>query len=324
VASLAAVVFSVLSDDFLSTFNVYAILSAAALIAVIGLAQVAVLSVGEFSLAVGGIGALTGIVAGTLIGDHGIPLMVATCVALAIGGLCGVVNGYLVAKAGVDGFIVTLATGAAFAGLTLALTESQPIGNLPDIVGTIGNGRAGFLPYILGVTAVVAMWLFIFFRWRPLGRRLLAIGGNPEAAVLSGISRTRAVIFAHGLSGFIAATAGLMVVAQQDQADPTVGSSWLLQSFTVAIIGGTALTGGVISVGGALIGSLILAIISNGLVLLGTSRFWVTLIEGILVFAAILLARASSRERVATVEGNRPFGRMRGNLPVEETADGSN
>jgi ribose transport system permease protein len=303
VALLASVVFIVLSNEFLRTFNVYTILSAAALMAVVGFAQVTVLSVGEFSLAVAGIGSLTGVIVGNLLVKQGVPLVPAIVIGLALGALCGLANGLLVARSGVDGFIITLATGGGFAGLTLAITKSQPYSNLPGVVNSVGTGRIAFIPYILVVTVLVAAALGALYRWRKTGRTMLAVGGNAEAAELSGLSAARAKVWAHTLSGLLSGVAGVMAMAMAHEADPNAGVDWLIQSFTVAIIGGTALAGGIVSIGGVLVAALILAIINNGLVLVNVTPFWMTFVEGVLVFAAVVLGRAANWQTFRGVLG---------------------
>jgi ribose transport system permease protein len=294
VALFATVVFAALSGQFLTSFNVYVILSAAALLVVVGLAQVTVLSVGEFSLAVGGIGSLAAVIVGHLLVKQGVPLLPAVVVGLGLGALCGWLNGVLVVKSGVDGFIITLATGGVFSGLTLAITKSQSIGRLPDLMNSIGTGRIGFVPYILAATLIAAGALAALYRWRSTGRTMLAVGGNAEAAELSGLSPARAKVWAHTLSGLLSGIAGVMAMAMAHEADPNAGLDWLIQSFTVAIIGGTALAGGIISIGGVLMAALILAIINNGLVLVNVTPFWMTFVEGMLVFAAVVLGRATN------------------------------
>jgi ribose transport system permease protein len=291
---LASVVFTLISSEFLTTFNIYVILSSAALLAVIGLSQLSVLSVGEFSLAVGGIGEFSAVIVGYLLVRRGVPLAPALLAGLAVGTAAGFVNGVLVAKSGVSGFIVTLATGGAFAGASLAITETSPYTGLPHVFNSFGTGRLSFLPYCLGATLVVAVVVAVLYRSRPAGRRMLAVGGNAEAAELSGLSKTRAIIWAHSLSGLLASIAGVIAMAQLHEANPSAGTDWLIQSFAIPIIGGTALAGGSVSVGGVLVAAVILATINDGLILSDVDPFWVTLVEGLLIFVAVLLGRAQA------------------------------
>ena len=297
VAIVCAAAFALLSPQFLTTFNIYVILSNAALLCVIGLAQMVVLSVGEFSLAVGGIGALTGIVVGYLLIVHDCPLWLSLLAGLATAGICGVANGVLVARVGVSGFVITLATGGLFSGISLAITRARSFGNLPELLTTFGTGRIGFLPFLLPATIVTAIGLAVLYAWLRPGRAMLAVGRNTEAAELSGLSRARAVIWAHTLSGFIAGVAGIMAMAQLHEANPLAGLDWLIQSFTIAIIGGTSLTGGSVSVVGVIVAALILATIDDGLILINVNPYWVTLVEGLLIFLAVVIARPGIWER---------------------------
>jgi ribose transport system permease protein len=157
------------------------------------------------------------------------------------------------------------------------------------------------VPYLAGATVVVAAALWALFRWRKLGRTMLAMGGNAEAAQLSGLSKTRALIWAHTLSGLLSAVAGVMAMAKLHEANPLVGADWLIQSFTIPIIGGTSLLGGSVAVWGVVIASLILATIKDGLVLIHLNPYWVTLVEGALVFLAVLLGRAQTLDKYREV-----------------------
>lgn len=292
VAIIACAGFAIISDRFLTAFNLYVVLSSTTLLTLIGYSQLTVLSVGEFSLAVGGIGEFVGIIAGYLMVTLHVPLGLSIAAGLAIGLGCGLLNGILVAKSGVSGFVVTLATGGAFAGLSLAITQAVPFTGLPAALNTFGTGRVGPIPYVVTLALIAAVSLGTMYRWRRVGRTMLAVGGNAEAAALSGLSRTSAVLWAHALSGLLAGTAGIVAMAQLHEANSSAGTDWLIQSFTIPIIGGTLLTGGSVSVFGILIASLILATISDGLILVNVDPFWITLVEGLLVFLAVLLGRA--------------------------------
>jgi len=294
VALVASFGFALVSDRFLTAFNIYVILSSATLLSLIGFSQLTVLGVGEFSLAVGGIGELVGVVVGHLLVTRGLPLVPAVLGGLAVAIACGLINGVLVAKSGVGGFVITLATGGAFAGIALAVTETASYTGLPPLLNLLGTGRIGPFPYASLVALVAAGGLGILYRWRRTGRVMLAVGGNVEAAQLSGLSKTKAVIWAHSLSGLLAGTAGIVAMAQLHEAHPSAGAGWLIQSFTIPIIGGTLLTGGEISIAGILVASLILATINDGLILVKLDSYWVTMVEGVLVFVAVLLGRAQN------------------------------
>ncbi|MGI4799578.1 MAG: ABC transporter permease [Janthinobacterium lividum] len=308
VAILAAIGFAALNDHFLTSFNLYVILSSATLLALIGYSQLLMLGIGDFSLAVGGIGEFTGIMLGFLLHTAGWPLLPALLVAMLAALCAGVLNGALVIATGVSGFIVTLATGGGFAGLSLAITETTPYTSLPAALNALGTGRIGPLPLAIIIALAAAVCLGVLYGWRRAGRLMLAVGDNPNAAGLSGLSRREAVLWANALSGLLAGLAGIVATAQLHEANPTVGSGWLIQSFTIPIIGGTLLTGGVVSVSGILVAALILATINDGLILLNIGPYWVTLVEGLLVFAAVLLGRSDPRRLFAHLKCLTPSG----------------
>ncbi|MDX7953769.1 ABC transporter permease [Lichenihabitans sp. Uapishka_5] len=291
-AAVASAGFALVNAQFATSFNLYVILSSAALLSLIGFSQLTVLAVGEFSLAVGSIGSLVGVATGYLLVTRSVPLAPAIGFGLGLGLLCGVTNGALVAVSGVGGFVVTLATGGAFAGIALAVTETVPYTGLPNLLNDFGTGRLGPLPAVLAVSLGVALWLGVLYGWRRTGRTMLAFGGNPEAARLSGLSRRTTLLWAHGLSGLLAGAAGIVAMAQLHEANPNAGSGWLLQSFTIPIVGGTLLTGGEVSVVGILVASLILATISDGLILVNVDAICVTLVQGVLVFVVVSLGRS--------------------------------
>ena len=293
------IVMSFASDRFLTSSNAYVILLDTALLAVIGLSQLAVLSVGEFSLAIGGIGALSGITAGYLIVACQLPVIVGLFGALIVGAACGVLNGIVVAKSGISGFIITLATGTGFTGIAVGFTKNQPFNRLPEVLTVFGTGRWGAIPYCIFATIVLICASAAFFRWNRMGRRILAVGGNAEAVTLSGLSSTTAVVYAHVLSGVIAAAAGVIAMTQLHEANPSVGSTWVISSLTVAVIGGTVLTGGLVSHVGLLIASFVLAVISDSLVLLNVNPYWVALSEGLLILVIVIMGRLTLQSRRA-------------------------
>ena len=210
---------------------------------------------------------MVAILFGGMMEVFGVPLWLAVPIAISIGVLGGLVNGLLAARTGINGFIVTLATASAFTGVNLGLTKSVPFYKMPTALQDFGNGRIGAFPFLLIAPLVVSPLLALFLFRLPIGRRLLAVGGNSQAAALSGISPANAIVLAHCLSGLLAAIGAVLAVAQLGSAQPLIGSDWLLLSFAAPIIGGTALAGGYVSIIGAILAVLVIALIQNGLVL---------------------------------------------------------
>lgn len=288
---LGGIALSIATPAFMTEFNWFVMLRSICVSLLVAFSQMVMLGVGQMNLSVGALGGLVAIAAGGLMDAWGVPAIPAALVAIALGGLAGFLNGWLTVRTGINGFIVTLATGSAFAGINLGITRAIPFYNLPAGFIAFGNGRFGLFPLLLVVPLIVTVLLALFFARTVQGRYLLAVGGNSHAAELSGISVSRAVIIAHVLSGLLAAAAGVLAVAQLGSAQPTIGSDWLVISFAAPIIGGASLAGGSISIAGTLIAVLLIGLIQNAMVLLAVDPYWVTFLLGALILAAVWINR---------------------------------
>ena len=289
--AIGAVVLAFLSPNFLTEFNIYVMLRSFCVALLVGFAQMVTLGVGQMNISVGALGGLVAISFGGMMEVFGFPISLAVPLAIAIGALGGLINGLLTERTGINGFIITLATASAFTGINLGITESIPFYNMPPALVAFGENRFLAFPYLLIAPVIVAALLGLFFARTVPGRQLLAVGGNPQAADLSGISRGRVVVLAHVLSGALAAGAAVLAVAQLGSAQPTIGADWLLLSFAAPIIGGAALTGGYISVLGTTFAVILIALIENGMVLAKVDPYWVQFLLGALILAAVWLNR---------------------------------
>jgi ribose transport system permease protein len=292
---VGAIVLAVVSPNFLSEFNFYVLLRSVCVSIIVAFAQMVTLAVGQMNLSVGALGGMVAVLFGGMMEVLGVPLWLAVPIAIGVGVLGGLVNGLLAASTGINGFIVTLATASAFTGVNLGLTKSVPFYKMPAALQDFGNGRIGALPFLLIAPLVVSPLLALLLFRMPIGRRLLAVGGNSQAAALSGISPARAIVLAHCLSGLLAAIGAVLAVAQLGSAQPLIGSDWLLLSFAAPIIGGTALAGGYVSIIGAVLAVLVIALIQNGLVLAKVDPYWVQFLLGALIVATISLNRWRAR-----------------------------
>jgi ribose transport system permease protein len=289
--AIGSVVLALLSPNFLTEFNLYVMLRSFCVGLLVGFAQMVTLGVGQMNIAVGALGGLVAIAFGGVMEKLGVPIVLAVPFALAIGAAGGLVNGLLTVRTGINGFIITLATASAYTGINFGITESIPFYKMPAALTAFGEGHAGIFPHLLVAPLIVAALLWFFFARTVPGRQLLAFGGNPQAAELSGISRQRVVVLAHVLSGTLAAAGAILAVAQLGSAQPTIGADWLLLSFAAPIIGGAALTGGYISVIGTMFAVILIALIENGLVLAKVDPYWVQFLLGALILAAVGLNR---------------------------------
>jgi ribose transport system permease protein len=291
VCVLSVLGLAITAPNFLTEYNVFVLLRSLCVSLLVTYSQMVMLGVGQMNLSIGALGGLVAVIVGGLMDALGVPTLPAVAIALAAGGVAGVVNGWLTVRTGINGFIVTLATGSAFAGINLGITKAIPFYNLPADFVAFGAGRLGPIPNLLIVPLVVTVLMIVFFSRMVTGRHMLAVGGNEHAAELSGLSPKKAVMIAHLLSGLLAAAAGILAVAQLGSAQPSIGADWLIVSFAAPIIGGASLAGGSISIVGTLLAVVLIGLIQNAMVLLQVDPYWVTFLLGALILAAVWLNR---------------------------------
>ena len=294
---LITFVMSLVSKQFLSNFNVFVIVRDVSTMAMIGLAQMIVLAIGQMNLSLGGIGGLVVIITGGLMEVYQLPIWAAVTGGLFIGILAGLLNGFLITRTGLNSFIVTIATASIFLGLNLGITQAQPFYKIPAAYKAFGQARLAFIPHMSVITIGVIILMAVFYYRMIHGRHILAVGGNAHAAETSGIPVNRTIILAHVISGLLAAAAGMMWSAQLGSAQPMIGQTWLLPSFATPIIGGVALAGGSVSLGGTVLASFLIAIINNALVHLQIDPYYVQFLLGTIVLAAVGINRLAQRGR---------------------------
>ncbi len=284
-------VLSVVRPQFLSTYNVFVTSRDLSILLLVALAQMIVLSLGQMNLSIGSIGGLVAIIESGLMVRYGVPVPVALVAGLLLGIVCGVINGLLVYWTKINSFVLTLGTSYVFAGINLGITHATPFYHIPGEISSFGQARIGAFPLMAAVTIVLTLLLAGFLYQVVLGRQLLAVGGNPVAARLSGLPIRRATLTAHAISGFFAAVAGTMLMAQLGQGQPTIGATWVLPSFAGPIIGGAALAGGSAPVLGTVLAMVLISLIDDGLVLVNADPFWVQFLIGALILGAVVLGR---------------------------------
>ncbi len=288
---LGCVVLALLEPNFLTEFNLYVLLRGIAVTLIVAFAQLMVLAVGQLNLSVGAIGGMVAVCSGGMMELWGVPTLPAIVLGLALGVAAGFVNGMLTTRNGINGFIITLATASAFTGITIGLNDAKPFYNLPADYVAFGQARIGPVPLIGVVTVLVAVALAVLLNRMLLGRQILAVGGNPRAAALSGIPVGRIIVVVHTLSGLLSAIAAILLMARLGSAQPSIGSDWLLPSFAIPIVGGVALSGGSASVISVVLAAFLIALIENGLVLTKADPYWIQFLLGAIILGAVLLNR---------------------------------
>jgi ribose transport system permease protein len=285
---VATIVISAFDPSFLSPFNVQILLLAAAVNCVIAMSQMVIIAIGQMNLAIGAIGGLSAICFAGMMQVWSLPPAVAAAAALAIGVLAGFGNGFIIARTGISAFIITLASLSIFKGADLGITRAQPFYKIPESVKAFGNTTVfGPVPWLAVPAALVVAGIWYLLYRQRVGRYMLAYGGNANAADLSGISTERTVIWAHSISGLLASLAGIMLVARLQLGQPSIGDDWLILSFAAPVIGGASLSGGHVSVFGTLFGVVIVAMITQALVIFRIDPFFVQVVLGFLILWAV-------------------------------------
>jgi ribose transport system permease protein len=283
------VVFSTTTSNFFTPFNQFNVWRAASQNVFIALGQAMVVLIGGMNLSLGAIGGLTVVILGHSIEILGFPPWVGVILGLLVGAACGVVNGFFISRFKLNSFVVTLATSFIFQGLVNGISKGRPYSKIPREFTTLGKGDILGVPNMVFLMIIALAVVFFVFRYTVIGRRLLATGGNIEAARLSGIKTSRMIMLANILSGICGSIAAVLWVSRMGTAQPATGGDWLIVSFAVTVIGGTALIGGTISALGFLFSGLLMALIRNGLIMLGVNVYFEATFLGVIILLAVMV-----------------------------------
>jgi ribose transport system permease protein len=290
-----AVIFAVLAvalrhDGFLTSDNLLQILTQAAPIAVMSVATVFVLSAGEIDLSIGSVVALASLVTAVTLRDVNPALAIVA--GLGTGCVVGLINGLVVTKLRIPSFLVTLAAMAVVSGIARSITDLQAVVLLdPWFTSTFGSGKFGpFSTVIIWALAITVIGQLVY-QHRKFGAHVRAVGDNRPAAASAGIKVDRIRIQVLVLSGMAAALAGMLYAGRLQSARYTLGENDLLTVIAAVIIGGTGLFGGRGTIIGALVGSVLLAMLNNGLILLGLSVSQQSIALGVLIVLAVAFRR---------------------------------
>jgi len=286
----------VLSPHFLTVSNLLNVAQQTAINAIIAVGMTFVIITAGIDLSVGSIMALSGVVLASAL-HNGIPLPAALLSALGTGLLCGLLNGLLITLGGLPPFISTLGMMSVARGAALMYTQGRPISGFADNYRHLATGEFLRIPSpILIMLSVYLLAHFALARTK-LGRYSYAIGGNEQAALLSGVNVRFYKTIVYGLSGMLSGLAAIILTARLDSAQPIAGIMYELDAIAAAVIGGTSLMGGEGTVVGTLIGALIMGVLRNGLNLLGVSSFLQQIVIGSAIIIAVLTDMILKRQR---------------------------
>lgn len=292
---LIVVIFSFIAPNFMTEANMMNITRQASINIVLAAGMTFVILTGGIDLSVGSILGVTAVMAlvGSLnpaLADFAVPI------ALIAGLGMGVFNGLLVAYAGLPPFIVTLGTYTALRGAAYLVADGTTVINSKISFDWIGNGYLGSIPWLVIIAfAVIAVCWFILRR-TTLGTHIYAVGGNLQAARLTGIKVSLVLIFVYATSGLLSGLGGVMSASRLYSANGNLGVGYELDAIAAVILGGTSFVGGIGTITGTLIGALIIATLNNGMTLMGVSYFWQLVIKGGVIIVAVLIDKYRTRK----------------------------
>ncbi len=308
------VVFGIIAPNFLSFANLVAMAKHSAIWTILAMGMTFVIIGDGIDLSVGSIAGLCGMLAGGFIVEGlRLPMFdlviyfhtgMIIIIVLLIGTGLGAVNGLLITRLKVAPFIATLGMMYMARGFAMLRSGGK---TFPNLIGDPSLGNTGFpklgagtiigIPLVVWIAIALAVIAAYVSKKTPLGRHVYAVGGNADAAKLSGIRVRRIKMATYMFSGFTAALTGLVLSSQLVASHPATGESYELTTIAAVVLGGTSLSGGRGSIGGSVIGALILGVLNDGLVMVGVSSFWQTVIKGFVVVIAVVVDQFQLRKQ---------------------------
>ncbi|MEK3935555.1 ABC transporter permease [Sporosarcina sp. FSL W7-1349] len=288
---LLIIVFSVIAPNFLTTSNFIDVLRQMSMISIIAIGMTMVIITAEIDLSVGSLVAASSAVLGFLAISMNFNIWIAMILTILLGGVSGYSIGFLRNRYGIPTFITSLGWLSVWRGIAYLITGGFPLSPFPEGFSFLGSGFIGPIPFVV----ILMIFLYIIFYYvlvkTPFGRNVYAVGSNIKAAQLSGVPVAKVKTAVFVITGMLAALAGIILSSRLMSGNPTVANGWELDVIAAVIVGGTSLAGGRGSIIGTFLGALFIAVLSNGMVLLGVSPYLQLVVKGsIIVFAVILNA----------------------------------
>jgi len=295
----ALVIFlSIASDAFLAPMNITNVVRQISINGILAIAVTFVILTGGIDLSLGSIVALSGVISTSIVLQGGPDyIFLGLLGGVLVGAACGLVSGSIISIFKAPAFVVTLGMMTILRGLALMYTNGRPVVGFDSSFLVFGQGFVGFVPMpvaILILVFIVSLFVLMFTRF---GRHIYAVGGNPEAARVSGVNVTMVKALAYVISGALAGLGGVILASRINVGQPVAGMGSELDAIAAVVIGGTSLSGGTGSVAGTIVGALIIGVINNGMNLMGVSSDWQQVILGVIIIVAVLIDITANRKK---------------------------
>jgi len=299
------ILMAILSPAFLAPRNLLNVVRQISVIGLLGIGVTMAIIATGIDLSSGSVLALSAVVAASLAQAPDwaaakypglqLPLIVPILAGLVIGAACGFVNGSLIARFRIPPFIATLGMMTVARGLALLYSDGRPVSGTHSAYNFIGQGEVLGIPFPILILVVVAVGTHIMLNNTRFGRYIYAIGGNEQAARVSGLNISRVKIGIYTLAGLLSGLAGIVLSSRISSGQPGLGMGYELDAIASAVIGGTSFSGGVGTVWGTMIGALIIGVLNNGLDLLNVSAYWQQIVKGAIIVVAIIIDERKNR-----------------------------
>ncbi len=302
-------VLSYLEPGFRTERNIMNVMRQVSIIGILAVGMTFVILTAGIDLSVGSMVAFTGIVcaatakgsrsllAGGMSDSGGSRVLLAALAAIGLGLLLGLFQGFLIGKLEIPAFVATLGGLGAWRGATLVFSGGQPISGFSKDFKFWGQGFVGRVPVPVIVFLTFVLVAFIILRYTQYGRWIYALGGNQEAARLSGLNTTALIISVYAIAGFCAGVGGFLLTSRLNSAEQVAGQNYELQAIAAVVIGGTSLFGGVGGVVGTLIGTLLIGVLNNGLVIMNVSPYWQPIVVAIILVLSVYFDQLAKKRR---------------------------
>lgn len=285
------VIFSCASKSFLSVANILSVGRQMSFTGIAAIGMTLVMLTGGIDISVGSMLAVAGVMCAKLSADMGLPLAISILLTLLIGIIFGAINGISVSYLHIPALIATLATQTILKGIAYLITNAVPVKNLSASYKILGQG---YLFGVIPVPMILMLVLFAIAWWyldaSYLGRRIYLVGGNPEAARLSGINTKLTVCSVYMLSGMFAAFAGILMAARLGSGQPSVGSGFEMDVITATVLGGISVNGGKGKVVNVLVGACIMGVLANGMTMMNINQYLQWIINGVVLMFAVTMS----------------------------------
>jgi ribose/xylose/arabinose/galactoside ABC-type transport system permease subunit len=291
---LLVAIVGIINPVFFSYYNFISVTRAVSLTAIVAMGMTFVLVAREIDLSVGSALGLSSVAAGWVL-VHGAPIVVGIMAGVLTGLVIGFLNGLMTVRLRIPSLIVTLGTMYAGRGFVYVITMGRPIYPMPQALQDLGVGKIGLIPNAVYILAVLALLSHFMLTRTVFGREVRAVGGNPEAARVTGINIDRVRLSVFLLTGFCAGVAGVLMLGRLNSAEPGAGVSLELTVIASTIIGGTSLFGGYGTIPGTVIGTILTGILVSALVLLHIPAYYEQVVVGIIIIVAVTMDQYQRR-----------------------------